>query len=1259
MLTEPEIHQRRDLNASNDQSHNPGLASWIAGVALGLALLVCALALLVDLFDRRLIGSRLISIVEEQTGRTLSMEDFDLRWGWPLALRAEELRFANASWGRDDAMLQIPVATFYFTPSGLLSGPPYGEIELQQPRVLVEQSSEGEWNWALETESSGSDAPPSMPVSVRAEDGEVLYVDGDQQVLQLKLEELTADIPERLEQAGGTEFAARGDLSGLPLSLAGALEFAPPNWDGRAEFQLGESALSAEFLVDVSSEPMVLRGSLESERLAPMELSNLAAVDPAQALAAEDDAPATLTLPELDGINIDVEISIAELQLNDISLNSIEARLATEAGTATVEPLSAELGGLAMEASIRLESLIADPVLSVDYALARQPLSALPAAMPLSQQPGEVAADASLRISMPERQVPLNTEAILAQLAVPQSRVIYAREWSELPISRVEAADDEASLAEAIATLVIEPAGGRPNVSLTLDGAELPEFDASVQAPPLRELITPAPYLVELSLSTASMQASAEAQLCELLDGEGFSLRVSASGQDLPALPAFGFNPPAIEPFDIQGNLSYAQGRWQMQDMRFDYGDSELTGSLLYHPGEVPRLNLDLEADLLDLTALPGMSEAETEEQAEQAAEDTGEALLSDTLASNLRSMNGDVTLSANRLILPGDYQLSSLALSAALEGGNLAVETLSFEAAGGSIDASLNARAAELPINGDLNLRIENIAVSEIDESFAQLQEHLGLVSGELQIEAALREPQPADEDLLLPTIGRLSLRESDLRFSDPDAGTDLRISLDTTGLGDPDQTQTVNISGAGSYRGEPASLSLRGDPLLDLRDDSAPYALSLELELAETQVALEGEIAQPWSPEAANFTIDASGPDLARLDVLPFDLPFSSSGPFEIEGRVSLNEDRFEIQELDGTIGDSDLQGSVAFDLTEEGPANISADLNSANMDYADISSLLGSDAAEESSTQGESDADSGSETLLPRETFDLSALERLNFDIAYSAETFEYGGMTFDDIDFDIDFEEGQIDIAPLSIAAGGGRIDTTLELEINGNEVSGIIEAEASSINLAQLVEDFDLGANSFGIIGGQGKFWVRGDSIASLLGSADGGLMFLMTGGGLDSLLVEAAGLDIGEATLVASGLSEPVPIDCAYASVLSDSGVLSVDRFVIDTRDTLFFLDGQANLVEETLDLTLYPEAKDLGLLAVDTPLQFGGSFLDPEINLFSDALAVDFVSAAALATLVGPISALLPFVELSPQSEPEVCSGWVEALREERKDDS
>jgi hypothetical protein len=98
-----------------------------------------------------------------------------------------------------------------------------------------------------------------------------------------------------------------------------------------------------------------------------------------------------------------------------------------------------------------------------------------------------------------------------------------------------------------------------------------------------------------------------------------------------------------------------------------------------------------------------------------------------------------------------------------------------------------------------------------------------------------------------------------------------------------------------------------------------------------------------------------------------------------------------------------------------------------------------------------------------------------------------------------------------------------------------------------------------------------------------------------------------------------------VPIDCAHADLQADEGRVTLKTFVVDTSDTLFTVSGTFNLAEETLDLTVYPQPKDVSLFSSRSALHVAGTFNAPE--LYPDALSLTSRGAAApgLGLLAGP----------------------------------
>jgi uncharacterized protein involved in outer membrane biogenesis len=179
-------------------------------------------------------------------------------------------------------------------------------------------------------------------------------------------------------------------------------------------------------------------------------------------------------------------------------------------------------------------------------------------------------------------------------------------------------------------------------------------------------------------------------------------------------------------------------------------------------------------------------------------------------------------------------------------------------------------------------------------------------------------------------------------------------------------------------------------------------------------------------------------------------------------------------------------------------------------------------------------------------------------------------------------------------------------------------------------------------------------------VADMLASADGGLLLLMSGGRFDDLLVELAGLDLGEAiTSLFGDREQKFAINCAFADVYMKQGVAQLKTFVVDTDDTLFLSEGAIDFTQESLDLVIDPKPKDLSLFSARAPLHIQGTLAEPRVRPGQSAI---IRGAASLAMLpAAPLAALIPL--LNPEDAEEsgddrqnvYCSGLVDAVNEAR----
>jgi uncharacterized protein involved in outer membrane biogenesis len=91
---------------------------------------------------------------------------------------------------------------------------------------------------------------------------------------------------------------------------------------------------------------------------------------------------------------------------------------------------------------------------------------------------------------------------------------------------------------------------------------------------------------------------------------------------------------------------------------------------------------------------------------------------------------------------------------------------------------------------------------------------------------------------------------------------------------------------------------------------------------------------------------------------------------------------------------------------------------------------------------------------------------------------------------------------------------------------------------------------------------------------------------------------------------------------------------LQATTFILDTTNVLVTGQGNIDLKNEALDLSLRGRPKKLRILRLRTPIVVRGTLMQPKIGLQAGKLAAQTGGAVALATLLTPVAAVLAFVD-------------------------
>ena len=369
----------------------------------------------------------------------------------------------------------------------------------------------------------------------------------------------------------------------------------------------------------------------------------------------------------------------------------------------------------------------------------------------------------------------------------------------------------------------------------------------------------------------------------------------------------------------------------------------------------------------------------------------------------------------------------------------------------------------------------------------------------------------------------------------------------------------------------------------------------------------------------------------------------------PFELRSHLTGEAKRWNLSDLNGTIGDSDIQGEARVMLGGERPS-LEAELTSSKLDLDDLGLLVGApaDPGETASPEQQREAAEAAarEGVLPDKPFDLPELRGMDARVSYRAQQVQAQKVPLQGMILDLTMEDGVLTLQPLRFDVAEGQLVSTIRLDARPEVLAGNLELDVRKLRLNRLLARFDIDIAEIeveeagvGTFSGRAKLAVRGNSIHDLAGSADGEAAFIMSGGRINALILESIGLDVGEAlAALLSGEKETksamVPIQCFVARFDVQDGVMQTKALVLETSDSTITGQGQIDLGKEALALELLAHPKDPSILTASTPIRIEGTFKDPKIDVISEELKEKSLAALALGVVLPVVGAILPFFE-------------------------
>jgi uncharacterized protein involved in outer membrane biogenesis len=252
----------------------------------------------------------------------------------------------------------------------------------------------------------------------------------------------------------------------------------------------------------------------------------------------------------------------------------------------------------------------------------------------------------------------------------------------------------------------------------------------------------------------------------------------------------------------------------------------------------------------------------------------------------------------------------------------------------------------------------------------------------------------------------------------------------------------------------------------------------------------------------------------------------------------------------------------------------------------------------------------------------------------------------------MDTRVTMDNAVLSLDPLKFRFAYGDVDASVRMDGTSAPIKGEIKASAKEVQVQRLFKLTDPSQLNLGNANATVELHGIGNSVGNLLGATDGEVKALLGSGHISKVLLEEAALNVPNIVLAKLVGDKQVEINCAAADFVAKKGVYESRLFVIDTDAAQIVVDGNLNVADETLDLTIHPDSKGLRFFSLRSPIHVKGTFKKPDIGIDKGVLLARSAGAIGLAVVAAPAAALLPLTAGRLSGDEDRCTPLLESMK-------
>ena len=485
------------------------------------------------------------------------------------------------------------------------------------------------------------------------------------------------------------------------------------------------------------------------------------------------------------------------------------------------------------------------------------------------------------------------------------------------------------------------------------------------------------------------------------------------------------------------------------------------------------------------------------------------------------------------------------------------------------------------------------------------------------------------SDDGLKLPPINQLIIRDGRLSLTNQER--DIQLEATVSAREGSDGDAGFHLEGRGTMNGTPLTLEVRGGPFINIRRDR-PYGFTAELSGVGSTLKADGSITRPFDLGQFTATLSLQGRDLADLYLLT-GITTPNTPPYRLSGTLTRNDALFTFNDFSGRVGSSDLSGDLRVDKVGD-RRRVEADLRSNLLDIDDLAAVLG--AKPQGTGSGDTVATSGAPgKLLPDAPLNVERLRVMDGTLRYRAARVKRNDLDIRQVDLGAELEAGILQLDPVSFDFNRGSLNGTARINANRDVPYTNADFRLRGYPLESIIPARNGAPTVTGSALGRAQLEGSGASVHDFAANSRGTISLVVPQGQMRAAFAELLGINVtaglGKLLSGDTGTSE---IRCAVADFTVRSGVATARTFVIDTTPVLAQGSGTIDLGAETMNLRIDGETKEARLIRLWAPITIEGPLTAPRIGVDGGAVAGQVGLGAAIAALVSPLAALLPFVD-------------------------